>query len=78
MKIDILPHNKAPATLLVTNRNGVALPIVKDTFEECAWLLKQIWPPRQGCEIWIESMGQKHAGALVNALFKSDRTSEPG
>lgn len=72
----ILPHKKAFATLFSRNDKGVIVPIVNDAFESCAWLLKKMWPPKPGCDLWIECAGQRLDGALVDAHFTAGQFVE--
>lgn len=73
----IFPHSKAPATLISRNNKGVVFPIVNDEFKNCALLLKKMWPPKIGCEFWIECMYQKFEGAWVNANFRHKSDFNP-
>ncbi|WP_206240117.1 hypothetical protein [Novosphingobium terrae] len=69
MTLDTLPDAKDAATLFVRNGRTSGLPVVHNTFDGCARLLKGMWPPEEGSTLWIECMGQKFDGAWINAHF---------
>lgn len=76
MNPDITPTRKAAATLFLADRKGVILPILDDAFESCAKVLRNMSPPEEGCELWIECMGLKLDSVWVQAHLNPDKNPE--
>ncbi|WP_068091458.1 hypothetical protein [Novosphingobium rosa] len=77
MATQILPHKNASATLFSRSDKGVIVPIVMDNLGNCAWLLKKMWPPKAGWDLWVECSGQRLDTALVDADFQLEQYAEP-